>query len=353
MPGVDLKDLANWSLASGVENADESLRLAIQRIVDERFKSDSTTPGFTVNTTGSGGFAATIAEFFKASSPTNADQAWAVGDTAHDKTSDFKIIVQNRLKTFGAQPGIIRLNSKATQSIAGSLGTGNLLIDYRVASSTVRVLYFDSGGGIHSWNPATQAWQVSSLGFITITNLEVVIVEFIADGTRWHVVVKDPDGTELANTSDNGGTIAWANTQDNPESNLWPIIGNADVNAVGTTYYHDYISWSNDTGTDYSTTSPAATMGQIAVGQNIDQIPIDEDNETGASISWDYDIGAGFITGNTLAQLKTALVGTSPVTLDLRANLISDGVDRAGFEFNGQTIAGAGGGSPMFGGMIQ
>ena len=86
-------------------------------------------------------------------------------------------------------------------------------------------------------------------------------------------------------------------------------------------------------------------MGQIIVGAVIEQLPITESLEAGASITWRYNRdNAGFLMPGTgsLENLMSAVNGEFFSTLDLEATYASDGNSRASFEINGAVIAGYG-----------
>jgi hypothetical protein len=91
--------------------------------------------------------------------------------------------------------------------------------------------------------------------------------------------------------------------------------------------------------TPYLTSTVQITMGERTISDTIDQIPIVEENGSNCTITWDYDITSGtWVTGKTLAQLQTALIGTSPSTLNLRANFASDGLSNCRFYFNSTNL---------------
>lgn len=93
----------------------------------------------------------------------------------------------------------------------------------------------------------------------------------------------------------------------------------------------------------YRTDTRKATMGAINIGrQKILRVPITENVESGASITWAYDVGAGWVTGKTLAQLKSDLVGSRPAVLNLEASMLSDGLGRPTFTPAGSLV-----GSPL------
>lgn len=115
-------------------------------------------------------------------------------------------------------------------------------------------------------------------------------------------------------------------------------FGSGSSTATGKSYW-DYLNYAQAfQSTPFLTTSPTATMGQITVGCEITNIPITVTVGGAATVTWDYDIGAGWVTGKTFAQLETALVGTSPSTLNLRSNHNSAGQAQAKFMLDGSGL---------------
>jgi hypothetical protein len=107
------------------------------------------------------------------------------------------------------------------------------------------------------------------------------------------------------------------------------IFGSGSTPDLGRSFW-DYLKWSNSVNaTPFLTTSPTATMGQITVGCEITNIPITVTVGSGGTVTWEYDIGAGFVSAGSLSSLETALVGTSPATLDLRSTHNSNGTAQA------------------------
>jgi hypothetical protein len=152
--------------------------------------------------------------------------------------------------------------------------------------------------------------------------------EFENNGMGLIFRVFNSDGSEvLANAS-----VDWSSVRaeadslylysGDPFNNLW--YGELDISM----FRH---AGDNPTG-------QVAAMGETAIGTFIDQIPIAESVEPGASIAWRYNKdGTGFLMpgAGTLAELKAAIEGMFINTLDLEATFASDGLAGASFDING------------------
>jgi hypothetical protein len=97
----------------------------------------------------------------------------------------------------------------------------------------------------------------------------------------------------------------------------------------------------------YITTAPEAEMAAaMSWGRKIDQIDLEEAlGSSNANVKYQYAIDAGSTyngTWLTLAQLQSALVGTTPPWLRLKAQFNSDGLTPASISLNGTQGVGSG-----------
>jgi hypothetical protein len=342
---VTLTDLGSWTLASGVENADESIRLEDQRVLVELFDGALDTSDFGT-LTASGG-TVTIEDGGKpvAHSVMTKGSGAAIAaiflKSTFDETNPFRFEICVRSPEFNTAFANFLLSGYSADPTAGDVGTFQIFMN-QLTASTAQLVYRDSGGTSQYWNGA--AWQAGSTSF-TVPDYSWHAIILSTNGTSWQIQWIDEDGDTNFTTT----AVTWANTQAlGGGESAYLVLGANQATGQGIFNVSSIERWSTQTEINYLTTSPTATMGQISVGEEIDQIPIAEDNESGSSITWDYDIGSGWVTGKTLAQLNTDLVGESPATLNLRANLVSDGVGRPSFNFDGQAIAGENGGQETY-----
>ena len=96
----------------------------------------------------------------------------------------------------------------------------------------------------------------------------------------------------------------------------------------------------------FDTTSPVFTLtNPLAIGgEEIEQVPLTENNDAGSTITYDYEFdGGGLVTGKTLAQINTAWVGLTPTSLDqFIVHMNSDGNGTPKLNLNGGVLGASG-----------
>ena len=210
-------------------------------------------------------------------------------------------------------------------------------------AKSVSALEIDSTGQISAsvwlqntlryyWNGI---WQTAWSGVDGVSADEQRVVEYENDGTSLFMRIYNADCSECLFSR----SAAWSVLKDESD-NLYVYLGDPYTTIQhGQLDVHEFFHYG-----PYPT-GLAASMGPINVGAVIEHIPIIENTEAGASITWRYDRdGAGFVTPGTgtLAELKAEAEGVYFNTLDLEATFTSDGKAGASFDINGGVLAGYG-----------
>lgn len=351
---ISLKDLDQWTLAAGVELSGEDIQLEAQftaglklalnydKLDGNRYDVDETGEHDAILFRGDAQIDTTFKQFNVASCLLDGTTD---GVEVLDGLSDFEIGAGNfTIHTWVRYADVPFANTRVILNLGGGVAGWNTTNGHSFLLYTTPSTYnvdYNSGGVPTGLSAAGDGALVQN------TQTHIALVNDAVNDT-FRVFV---GGVKKINTT--AITIA------SISSLLSLLIGSSHAGGgainfsfdghIDATYVVPGVAlWTDDftppTAPEgaFLDTNPTATMGQVTVGENIDQIPIAENNGAGSSITWDYNVGAGFVTGNTLAQLKTALIGTSPATLDLRANLVSDTAGQPSFNYNGQAIASSG-----------
>ena len=251
------------------------------------------------------------------------------------KTVSNKYVSRTRSKRNGGAGYPLFIQQSASAPVAGTTTAlaSKRVIEVAISSvGSINILYWDSSNVVHYWNGT--GWQLAVFNFAGYADLDLFETQFETTADSWRIVFKDiTTGTTIATTD----YVTWAATRSTGADPLWhctcdPFTNIYTFETVQVLFHENY------------STSVVTVKGSEAVGTEILDVPITENVEAGASISWRYDIGAGWVTGGTgsLADLKTALIGTSPATLDLEATFTSDGDAAASFDINGGVIGSTG-----------
>jgi hypothetical protein len=337
LPSINIKPTNTWeTIPAGLLTTAETM--ALDRL-EENFNNDALAAEF--KTLVSGGGLAYEKDVVTLHEDNLADAAILYRDALLNKAVTDKYNYESRI--FGLIAGVdwfyLSVQQNAGAPIVGNSGilAAKRVIDLAASFNTTNFLavYFDDIGNVFTWDGA--AWQPGALArFGTYQSYKRYKATLDVDSalSRWRLIFTDLDTDTVITTTD---WVLWANTRDIGGDDMWIITGDPFTNIYKgsqliSRYFQNYPSGTLD-----------AIMGFIAVGSIIDQLPIIETIDAGASIVWSYDIGAGWITpgGGTLAELNAALVGTSPATLNLRARFSSDAALLAGalFDINGGVIA--------------
>ena len=305
----------NWTLDSGLTSEDS--RLSMSRYA-ELFD------GYTIDTanieimTNANGKATQVGGALRLYSPTAVDAASfyyktavnvAQADVTKLRESLFEIVDIN-------YPLLV------VQGITGALPLVNdmsasVLVTIR-ADDVFRIEYRDTGGTTYRWNETTGAWTTSAVDIPTgVDYTHGYDVRLVKTSTTWVIKIKDMNtGVTIADTAP--VPIAWSNTLDNGKAYYIasgdPFTSFARIQGMVT-----------ELSTNYPLSAVQATMDALTLnGGMITDIPFVETNAEGATITYDYNIGAGWVTGLTLSQLTTVLLATTPATLQLRVSIVSD-----------------------------
>jgi len=190
--------------------------------------------------------------------------------------------------------------------------------------------YWNTSGQRYYWNSGT-GWSINQdFAYHGILEKNFVF-EFENNGVDLIFRILKSDESEiLVNAS-----ISWSSvrveTDDlylytgDPFSNMW--YGEMDI--LRFKHIGDYPA------------GQVAIMGETEIGTFVDQVPISESLETGASIKWRYSKdGNGFVMpgAGDLVDLKEAVEGVYFNTLDLEAAFATDGLAFAAFDVNGGVL---------------
>jgi hypothetical protein len=321
---LKLTTAGSWTLATGVENnTGENIRL-VNSFSDSYSNSSFDSTYWDLVTAASG--TAVETSTLALTAPAVADAAFAVTGSALNTAEAFTYEVRFKLDTLVDHNTFFLLFDKATQPAAQAFngGVGIQQWVYVTSAGALKISRASNPGVFTFWDDTNKVWAGSDTTAATLTTGTEYTFKLINDGTRFYTELYTGASLTLSTAGTHWGSFFY------DSDDTWLIVGDnyTDQHKLDMQVTYSKIR------IPYLTTSPTATMGQIAVATNIDELPITEDNGANGSITWDYDIGAGWVTGKTLAQLNTALVNTSPATLNLRAVLISDGSETGLASFN-------------------
>lgn len=330
MSSINLTALSGWTLGTGLEyttvNGVPTIRHS--RLFDA-FDNASLDGGlWGTLLAGSGEASETRGLFLKTVIGTDVGAFYY--KTAFDRTATQTFTAEYVRHSQGAggnMPIIVILRVNTTPAAIAQAGTTQL---FGILVNTVgQVSIFR----IKSVGPTKEYWTGAAWGvqttLATVTLNKVYKYELSLDGTNWQFIIRNYDGTAF---------------YIGPASPLSELV--ADTTDEWLCFHDIYNDANSGEGRylavyqPYITTAITATMPSIAVARTIDALDIVEGNDTGASITWGYDIGSGLVSGLTLAQLKAALIGTNPATLSLIATMTALANARASFAFDGNILAG-------------
>ena len=231
------------------------------------------------------------------------------------------------------------------QQSAGApiIGNGATLAAIRVIAvylatpTTLGIFYIDNLGVAQGWNGSAWGPALPTIASVGLGTLYEAQLEVDSANARWRIILRDITYSTVITTT---AWVLWANTRNTGSGVLW--FGSGD-------FYNDVISGKMIVSSFRNQFKPGplvATMGEISGGGTpIDDIPITESVESGATLFWKYNLNRTGLSGaKTLAQLKTDLVGQTFNYLDLESTYTSDGEAAASFDINGGVIASSGGG---------
>jgi hypothetical protein len=327
---VALANIADWIRASGLVTSDGMINMS-GLVNSDSFDDSSIDPMWNTVTAASG----TIVETTEIVLTSGSSSDGSLLCYAHDLTRTNNYRVRITAKSSPSNSGYYTmLVDKSGTPVIASLATFAL---------DLRAFQFDTGGlttiaynSSHTlqywWQDSATLWQSSANATHSdIDRDEVWTFELENDGTTIFQ-------RGINNTTDviyAQAYRAWADME-SETNEIWLCFGDAysdAVNGVLTIYNFEHYG-------DYLTTSPVATMGQITVGAEIKRLGLFVSCESGGTITWRYDIGAGWVTpaSGTLSDLETALVGTSPATLNLEAAFNSNGTANCDLYSDGASI---------------
>lgn len=336
---IKLKAPSLWSMDTGLLASGNVMGLSR---LDDYFNDGALdTANFGLKSIGSGLAVQDIGIYTYSPAAADAGIWWC--KQAFDKTRPNRYKCWFRKLDLGTQVYPVFLHQNATEpQVGGSEEQVNEIMTLYVSSSNqIFLYYYDSGGTQHSWDGV--AWQTGFNLFGTMDDIHLHSIALHSDGTSWWVVIMD-EVTDTISVDTSGDKVPWANTRSNGDP-LWYGGGDwRDYTVSG----HIIVARLNE---QFLTTARVATMGQVSVNAIMEEFPLAESVEAGASITWRYNKdGTGFTTPGmgTLAELASALVGMHVGALDLEATFTSDGEAAASFDINGGDIAGTGGTSSIF-----
>jgi hypothetical protein len=326
--GAALSNISDWTLASGLITNDSTINMH-GLVNSDSFSNSSLDPMWNTSTAGSGTIVETTSLVL--TTPVSADGALLCYDHDLTRTNNYRVRATVNL-TLGHYYGMIV--DKATQPTVDAIVTfAANLRSFDYDSGGWASVTYDSGHTINYWNQTDNNLWVVAAGDahagLDLTN--TFIFEIENDGTNIFKRVYDSTGEiQYLYTY-----RAWS-AMESETNAIWFCLGDAYNNqlagALTVTNFEHY--------GDFLTTSPVATMGQITVGAEIKRLGLIVSCESGATITWRYDIGAGWVTpsSGTLSDLESALIGTSPSTLNLEAAFNSNGTANCDLYSDGASI---------------
>jgi hypothetical protein len=332
--GAALSNIADWTKATGLV-ADGAIVKLTDIVNTDSFNDSSLGAMWNSQTANSGTVVETTSLLMN--SPSTTDASFICYEHDLTRTNNYRVVVEAIALGVGPDGYYMALVDSATAPTPDSLV--NFAVDLRAfsfpqASGVLGVVTYDSVHTLQYWNVQTSSlWQnAAATAHIDIFRGETWTFEIENDGTTIYQRVYSDSATtdRYLNTY-----RAWS-TMEAETNQIWLCIGdfydNTNDGAMRLTYFAHY--------GDYLTTSPVATMGQITVGAEIKRLGLFESCESGATITWRYDIGAGWVTAGsgTLSELETALVSTSPATLNLEAAFNSNGTANCELYSDGSSI---------------
>lgn len=344
MPEIKLKDLDQWIRAAGVVLFGDSIGLEDRRLVNDDFNEAFDPAQWSSGLNGNGSVIAEIplkrAYCFSSAA---ADAAMLIDDNIFDPAAEWAIEVFMSGSPQGATVDQFALffdsstpapMTNAAFTAGRGIGIFGNLITYQ-----------DTSDSLWSWTGTL--WVNSAVALSYHIGI-MALISYDDSGTmKWKIMAWDTQG----NLQDETDGVPWASLNIKGANDWYGFMGTPriDVPQASVAVMH-YNRYGEPNRFKYLNTSQVSTMGQIIVGREITTLPISGVGLLGL----DYDIGAGFTSGKTLAEAKADLIGTTPATLNLQAVHNSDGFEQASFEYNGQIITGTNGAaaSPLFGGGI-
>jgi hypothetical protein len=332
--GGGLNNTSSWSIATGLAYGENQTITMTGLVNSDSFDDSSLDPMWNTSVFGSG--AVTETTHLVINAPAGTDAAILCYDHDLTRTNNYRFRVTGQSTGAGTDTNYTVLVDNASSPVvttSGAFLTNVRLFSFPASGDPYAALTYTSGHVLQYFNPTLVGfWQAGAVSAQTDINKdEVWIFELENDGTTVSQSVIHPTtGVRYAYTY-----RAWSAMQ--AETNqIWACMGvpftDTNSGAFIITNFEHY--------GDYFTTSPVATMGQITVGASITHLGIFENNNAGCTITWRYDIGAGWVApgSGTLSELETALVGTAPATLNLEAAFNSNGTANCTLSLDGSAI---------------
>lgn len=329
--GIGLTNTADWALSAGMQETNGTIEFF--RTIDDNFNDNSLSSVFNSDTSGNGVATETATLIVNGLANSDAGIWYYATEISNTITETYiaRFIISD-LAAGGHQGDVFGLYKRSGAPLlttaAGQASFRVLHIDVS-DSAGLRIFYFDNTSTAQYWNGS--AWTTSNSSFGTEQTDVNYKFELVANAASWQTRWFNETADAHITTTD---AVNWIATR-GLGVDYWIYGGDiyTDIN-------YPQIHW-----TKFYTlypTSGTATMGQIPVDVEITNLPIFEANESGCSIVWTYDIGSGFVTpgAGTLAQLKAALIGTTPATLNLKATPAGNSDCKASFYIDNGLITG-------------
>lgn len=311
---MSLKTLDLWTLDSGLEATKN--RIQMSRFED-KFDDYSLDSPMASKTSGNG----VIHEIggLKIHTPANADaalwyyddpmvigveEAWSAITALNDVTSTAYLFM---IKQGVSSPDF---DGDAAVVEAVVLLTGD----------AIRVRRRKADASSEYWNETTGEWQAGVTTLPTAFNYtRAYETQLIKGATGWALRIKDmTTGTLVCDTT--VGTWPLYTDSYNNGSNTYFLCGGDPVTTA--TFVQGFLT--NFRGS-YPWVTRTATHGEIALNATFTGLPMQEDVDTGAGLTWYYKIdGGSWVSAASVAALNTALVGTYCKTLDFKVEFDSD-----------------------------
>ena len=330
---VKLKAPSAWdSIPAGL--ADSSDVIALDRIEDN-FDDGAIDPAL-IGTVVSGNGEVVETRGLVTHAPANADAAIWYDKNGLNRADVDSYSIAARITADSAQHRFLFLQQSAIAPIVAS----NVVVTTKLAIQVLKltgadftISYKDDVGVDFFWTGGPN-WQAVFAPFGTHSEADLYEATLESDGIRWRINFRNlSDNSTVALTA----WVNWADTHNDGVNPFWLGAGESMTDAyagVGVFQYYHRL---------YPLGPLTAIMGEVAGdGAIIEQIPITESVETGATSRYKYNLnGAGLSAENTLAELKANLVGQAMTTLDLQWIVTSDGEAAASFDMNGGVLGGA------------
>jgi hypothetical protein len=325
-----ITNIADWTLATGIES--DGPYILLSNTVTDDFDDASLDAAIWNSVTTDTGTVTEEGGYVLMNSPVSTDAAFLYYLREVDRTESATYTFNTQYVSAVSFNSLFMLWGTANAGEhpqATASGGANRIIQIGVdALNNLTITRYTEGAAFRYWSPGVSGWTSVNTASFTSAPQTVYTITFTMDSSGWMVVIYQ-GATHKATAA-----ASWATTYDEGGAE-WLMFGKPFTDGWNQNVKMTTATFKKDT----ATTSPVAQTGDIDVGgATITQLSFNEEVSSGCSLTYDHTSDGSTTAGDTLSQMRTAVVGTAPTTFSIDVNMNGNGSCQNRFWLDGSAL---------------